>query len=360
MSLFSQSNIVKYALMIGLVLLASVFSDKFKSAFGDNSNDEYELIRKYLLNDNPLYGFNRPKLWVHTTYAYNARVWKSFGSRSSYDLNQPYLHLTVKTLINHCGKDFNICLIDDESFHQLLPHWKTNMHEIPEPQRAFHRELALMELLHMYGGFLVPNSFACVKNLYTMYKNTLETNSNKPFVVEMVNPFVSRSDKMYVPNDRFLGAQKRDDAIRALCEYLKTICNQPMLGGSEQLEFTGVVSEWLAKAVEQRQFTLVDGIYVGAKTIRGKAVVLEDLMQQKELDIPADMLYGVPVPAKSLLTRTKYQWFAVLPEKDVLEVDCALSRMLLRGILDDAERRPTTSSADWIIGEDARETVISI
>lgn len=336
MSLFSQSNIVKYLLMIGLVITASIFSNKFKSAF-DSSNDEYELIRKYLLNDNPLYGFNKPKLWIHTKYEYNARVWKSFGSRSSQDLNQPYIHLTVKTIINHCGKDFNICLIDDDSFQQLLPHWTTKLAEIPDPQRQFHRQLALLELLHMYGGFLVPNSFVCVKNLYPLYKETLE-DAKRPFILEQ------QSVKRFKPNLAFMGAVKRDPVIRDMCEMLKKVCNYTMIDPT----ITDAVSTWCVD-----KMTVLDGIYVGAKTLRGKPILLEDLMQEKELDVPEDLFYGVVVPADAILARTKYQWFASLSENDVLANNCTVCRLMLRGILDETPR-PT-----WEVHA-PNETVISI
>lgn len=355
MSVFSQSNLMKYALMIGLVLTASFFSDNFKRLFGDkSSDDEYALIRKYLLNDNPLYGFNRPKLWIHTKYEYNARVWKNFGSRSSHDLNQPYIHLTVKTLINHCGKDFNICLIDDDSFQQLIPHWTTTLRAIPEPQRQFHRQLALMELINMYGGFLVPNSFVCVKNLFPMYKDTLHT-QNRPFILEQVNPYVSRSKQTFVPNPAFLGANKRDPFVKSLCEYLKEVCNRPMLG-SDQLDFSGLISQWCTESIRQGNMTLLDGIYVGAKTSHGRTIVLEDLMQQKELEVPDDLLYGVVLPADALLTRPKYQWFASLPVEEVFKVNCVATQLLLRGILDEADRPDYTL---WSV-EQEKDAVISI
>ena len=88
--------------------------NQFKTDYFDT--DDYKLIEQYLLNDSPLYGYNRPKIWIHSKYELNARKWKDFQSRNSTDLNQPYIHATIKTIINHCGNDFNVCLIDDESF----------------------------------------------------------------------------------------------------------------------------------------------------------------------------------------------------------------------------------------------------
>ena len=118
MALFSEKGLFYTIVTIGIVLVVNTFGNKIKDAI--NPNNEDELIRKYLLNDSPLYGYNRPKLWIHTTYEYNSRKWKSFESRSSTDLNQPYIHLTIRSIVNQCGDDFNICLIDDDSFSQLI------------------------------------------------------------------------------------------------------------------------------------------------------------------------------------------------------------------------------------------------
>ena len=87
-----------YLVSLGVIAVAGSYSNFFKKHF-DNDNEEYELIKEYLLNESPLYGNNRPKLWIHTKYELNARRWKDFSSRNSKDRNQDYLHLTIKTII---------------------------------------------------------------------------------------------------------------------------------------------------------------------------------------------------------------------------------------------------------------------
>ena len=89
--LFDRKNIYHYLFAFSLILTASYVGNKFKQNFVNN-NDEYELIKKYLLNDSPLYGFNKPKIWIHSKYDINARKWKDFQSRNTTNLNQPYLH----------------------------------------------------------------------------------------------------------------------------------------------------------------------------------------------------------------------------------------------------------------------------
>jgi hypothetical protein len=135
--MFSSKNISHYVVTGATILVASYFLNKYKQNF--ETNDEYDLIKKYLLNESPLYGYNRPKLWIHTKYEINARKWKDFYSRNSTDLNQPYLHLTIKTIVNHCGDDFNICLIDDDTFSKLIPSWDVDLSTVAEPMRAHFR-----------------------------------------------------------------------------------------------------------------------------------------------------------------------------------------------------------------------------
>lgn len=103
--LFSQKNVVYYIFAVSLVAVASYVATKFKSPFDENK-DEYDLIKKYLLNDSPLEGYGKPKIWIHSKFEYNSRVWSSFHGRSSYNLNQPYIHLTIKSIIDHCGRVF--------------------------------------------------------------------------------------------------------------------------------------------------------------------------------------------------------------------------------------------------------------
>ena len=334
MPLFGESNVAKYALMIGLVVMASIFSNSFKKFMGRDDDDEHELIRKYLLNDSPLYGYNRPKLWIHTSYDYNSRVWKSFGSRSSCDLNQPYIHLTVRTIINHCGKDFNICLIDDDSFGRLLPAWTVDVRNVPEPQRRTYRLWAMLELLHTYGGMVVPNSFVCVENLYSLYKEAMTR--DRPFFLEKRNSTSSNSRSNFIPDTSFMGSPKRDPGLRELRDYVKSICPRV------DEDFVGSVAQWCAQRVDNNQMSLLDGAYVGAKTLEGRAITLDDLMQNKELDVYPDMFFGVVAPAEQLLARPRYSWFSVLPAEEVLQSTCVLARLILRGILDEKDQQSSS------------------
>ena len=97
--MFNRKNIKHYVLGATLILIASYVGTHFKKYYIENNDAEYDMIKEYLLNESPLYGFNKTKIWIHSKYELNARKWKDFSSRNSKDLNQDYLHLTIKTII---------------------------------------------------------------------------------------------------------------------------------------------------------------------------------------------------------------------------------------------------------------------
>ena len=112
---------IKYIGSLAVLFIMSLMYEKYKKreSFDDESK-QYELVRKYLLNHSSLAQSKKPILWIHMNYDMNARSWSSFGSRNNDHLNQPYIFLTIKSIIDKCGSDFNICIIDDSTFGKIL------------------------------------------------------------------------------------------------------------------------------------------------------------------------------------------------------------------------------------------------
>lgn len=324
--MFTRKYVYHYLFAITVVGIASYFSDKIKQ--GLSSNDaENQLIRQYLLNESPLYGFNRPKLWIHSTYEKNARQWKDFYSRNSTDLNQPYIHLTIKSIINHCGNDFNICLIDDETFSRLIPTWEINMETVPEPARAMYRELGMMKLLYLYGGVVVPNSFLCLRSLAPLVAD------GSTFFAEEVNRTCNvvkkQENTCFLPGTRIMGAPKASPAIKDLVEFLEKRNSFPH--GNSESAFLGEVQQ---KILSMEQATIVDGLMVGIKNNRKKPILLEDLLSENFLDLD-EKAYGIYIPADQVLTRPKYQWFAYLTSAEVLATNAVITKYLKASAVDE-------------------------
>ena len=302
-----MENIPFYLMTIGLVAIASYVATRFKQSF-TGEDDEYQLIRKYLLNDSPLQGKNRPKLWIHTPYELNARQWKSFGSRTSTDLNEPYLEVLIQSIINHCSNDFHICLIDDSTFSKLIPSWDVDLPTVAEPMRSRIRELGEAELLHLYGGIWLPSSFLCMRSLKGLYD---ATQLGLPQIGELNNTYV-RSEKLsypFTPSMEIMVARKGCPTMRELAKFLKTWCVKNSHFES-QSEFQGTASQWCKNAIQDNKMTLIRGEQLGIKTIKSKKpLLLEDWMEEAELDVdPA--AWGIYVDNKEVLRRNKYNWLA--------------------------------------------------
>ena len=395
----------RYILAIVVLLVIALFGDALRNMFVSSGNggnkDEYEQVKQYLLNESPLYGYNRPKIWIHTKYEYNSRKWKSFYSRSSYDLNQPYIHLTIKSIINHCGDDFNVCLIDDDSFAKLIPTWDVNMSKTVEPVKSHLRELGMAQLLYYYGGMVLPNSFICCKNMMPFYLDGIGDKKDQFFVAERPNRYDDFNHDIgkrnFVPDTYIMGCSKNCPAVKEYVDYLKNLyqindtralpplgdiplpygvsrangisvssveamAQKEVLGdrsGEEasgvpdldgprngetvqafytnETEFTGEKAQWLWDKVRCQDISLVGGEFVGVKSRKQKAIDLDELMADGFLDVDNSLLYGIFIPADDLLIRPKYAWFAVLPTHQVINTHTIAAKYLKLSIIDSAD-----------------------
>ena len=326
--MFESKYIYKYLGAIAVLGFASYYGNQIKQKMSNNDEND-ELIRKYLLNESPLYGMNRPKLWIHSKYEINARSWKDFQSRNSTDLNQPYLHQTIKTIINCCGNDFNICLIDDETFSKLIPDWDVNLATLSEPFRSNFREVGMLQLLYIYGGVVLPNSFICMKNVAPLYKDMLA--QSKPFFAEEINLTSASSAGAFVPGMQVMGAQKACPTIRELITVLKQRNKSNHF--SNEAKFTGQTSQLLNAKVNAGKATILDGRLIGIKSKGGKRILLDDLMGEDFLDLDCGA-YGIVVPADEVLSRSKHQWLAYLSTRELMKTKIILVKYLKASIVD--------------------------
>ena len=341
--MFSKQPLSFYVLGIGLVMLASYVGNQYRQTFQDEDrNEEYDMVKEYLLNDSPLYGKNRPKLWIHSKYEVNARMWKNFMSRNTTNLNQPYLYLTVQSVIRHCADDFHVCLIDDDSFGKLIPSWDADLHTIPEPMKSRYRDMGMVQLLQLYGGMIVPNSFICTRPLLEMYQTGIE--GKKPFVVEkckqcLRDPKINNSP--FIPDIRMMGAAKNDPVLDEMLDVLKRRERDGHF--SRETDFLGEIDKWCIQQVQEGKMTCIDGNAIGIKTRCGKPILLEDLMGEDYLDVDNSLLFGVFVPKEDLLKRPKYSWFSILPHEDVMQSRVILAKYLQASVVDEEEAEKARS-----------------
>lgn len=296
---------------------------------GDEEKASYGMVQKFLINadngneDNSLAKNKKPILWIHMNYDINARWWSSFYSRNSTDLNQPYLYLTIKSIIDACGKDFDICLIDDESFMKLMPDWTINVPLIADPIKSKVRELALAKLLYKYGGFLVPPSFICFQSLLPLY--TYYTNRGQMFVGEMLNKTTTSSQMLYFPNTTFMGCGKECPIMSTYTHYIESVISQDFV---DESTIVGAYGRWCYEKSLLGEVGIIPADKLGIRDADGASIAIDRLIQNTYVHLSGDVL-GIYIPVDDIINRTAYNWFARLSAKQVLQSDTTIGKYLL-------------------------------
>lgn len=315
-------QIITLIILIGVGILYEKY--KIKNKIDDDVNN-YELVKKYLLNDSSLANAKLPILWIHLDYEENSRHWNSFGSRKTNQLNQPYLYLSIASIINHCGKSFNIVLIDDNTFGKILPGWTYEMERLPNPIKCHFRQLALTRVLYNYGGMLVPSSFICKKNLIDLYNDGVENKGM--FVTEVVNRNITSQYGIsnFYSTNCFMGCKKENEAILTIIKEIEILLSQDY---TDEVAFQAKIQSMCNKLVLEGKANLIEGDNIGTKTKRGEPVVIEDLLGNTHIKFDKDA-YGVYIPADEILKRSKFEWFARMSVPQVLESDTIVGKLLL-------------------------------
>jgi len=315
---------IKYIGSLAVLLIMSLMYEKYKKreSFDDESK-QYELVRKYLLNHSSLAQSKKPILWIHMDYEINARSWSSFGSRNNDHLNQPYLYLTIKSIIDKCGSDFNVCIIDDSTFSKILPGWTIDLHMTADPIRSKLRELALARALHSYGGILVPRSFICLQNLASIYEQSMSQKCM--FVGEFIDRNSTSVQVSFFPNSKIMGCEKNCPIMAEYIQYMEKINSTDF---TEESHFTGGSGKWFYEKIQQKQVMLIGAEKLGMKDTRGKAITVEMLLNDSFIEVSHDAV-GIYVPEKDILKRSTYQWFPRLSTEQVLESSTNVGKFLL-------------------------------
>ena len=334
--------IILFVIIISLGILYQKYLEKQSNMI---EYDNYGEIKKYLFNDKTLDKSKKPLLWIHIPYELNARDWLSFGSRNSTELNQPYLYLTVKTIIKNCDESFKIVLIDDGSFEKLIPNWNINMSLIADPIKGYVRQLAMAKLIYTYGGLNVPISFLCFRDLISLYNKG--TNDDTMFVCENYDTNITSTNKLFYPDANFMGAKKENDTLKEFINFMEqTISND----FTAQTKFLGEFDEWTNKKITKGKMRLIRGTDVGIRTIDDEPVTVETLLGDDYIHFYGKM-YGIWIPAQTILKRRYYEWFARMSPEQIIDSQFILAKYIVLALAPDSHMgviEPMENKPDWI------------
>ena len=341
-------SIYNYIILVILFAVVTILYKKYQEKHSVYSEQNtYEFLQKYFFTESCLKTDHskKPILWIYVPFEYNSRNWESFGSRSSCDLNQPYLYLTVKSIIKNCENSFTICLIDDKSFEKLIPGWDINMNLLADPVLTYIRQMSLAKLIYAYGGLSVPVSFLCFKNLEGMYKKG--TKHGRMFVGENVDSNVTSVHEDFYPNIGLMGANKHNETVKELIDFMQRIISSDY---TAQAEFLGDFNRWCNARIKSGKICLIDGQELGTKTLDETPVLVENLLGEDYIDYYKDM-YGIWIPAAMILKRRHYEWFTRMSAQQVVQGRFILAKYILLASAPDSHLgviEPLQNKPDWV------------
>jgi hypothetical protein len=317
-------KIVNYLFAFVIITSIGMVYDRYLKKFDlDNTDNHEKLIKHYLLNDGKN---NKPILWIHTKNEINARKWLSFSSRNSREVNQGYIELCVNSIMKHCSGSFKICLIDDDSFAKLLPSWSIELNKLADPIKSHVRQLALIKLLHFYGGLSLPNSTIVLKDLKPLMDTFL---TNKDFFsVESLSRTKSADTLKFIPSANIMGARKNSLATKELLEYTQI---QISKDNTSEMDFLGNLNVKLFDMYKKNEINVIDAQLFGTKDRDDNEILIDHLMSSLPIKLNNEC-YCIVVPKDELLKRTKYNWFVRLNKSQLTKTDNNISNYLIHSL----------------------------
>jgi hypothetical protein len=197
------------------------------------------------------------------------------------------------------------------------------MGHISNPVSDKIRSLALTKLVYIYGGFVVPLSFLCMRDLNSLYEKG--TKNGQMFICSNNDRNVTSASYKYYPSIQFMGAEKETPVVMDLINFMERTISSDYTAASE---FLGEFERWCEARVRKGQIMLIDGLEVGTKTIDDEPIKVENLISSNYIKLYPNT-YGIWIPANDILNRRNYEWFARLSPKQVLQSNTIIGKYLL-------------------------------
>lgn len=314
---------LKYLMYFIILTSIGMLYDKYKKKYLPSDWDRKNgLIQKYLLNDS-VTSSNKPIMWVHTSHEINSRYWESFYSRNTKLLNEPYITACIESLVKHCGKSFNVCLIDNNSFAKLMPSWNVDINKLANPIKEHMERLGLAKLLQSYGGMIVPNSTIALKDFSQLFSNALS--DTDAFVTESINRTQTNEISLFIPSSKIMGSVKNGKLIEEYIKYLESLVGSDF---TEAMDFEGLTNKWLYQKTLNGKMTLLNGKIFGIRDNEEKSVGVDELLSNSFIKFSQNMA-GLYLPNDEILSRVKFGWFPRMSKKQVMESKTLAGKYLL-------------------------------
>ena len=219
--------------------------------------------------------------------------------------------LCIKSIIDWCGQTYDIIIYDDTNIPVLLPDTKVDLMKLSGTLLEQYRELSKLQILHTYGGVMVPPSLFLKKSIKEI------DDPNTWYVCETYNDNnVSYSNVSC--STQLMGSNMENSE---LAKYINLYSNELKKDFVENYNFD-------MNYFKQNNIPCIDGKLIGTKTRYNDKISIEDLMSNKKIILDKNHI-GLYIPHEQLMKRKVYNWFCNLSEEEVLKCQVFISYYML-------------------------------
>ena len=320
---------LNYILYFILITSVGILIDKYRKKQAVHKQVEYNtLVEKYLVNDETEV-VNNPKktiVWIYIPKARNARNWINFGSRNNYS-NPPIMYITLTSIILKAQRNCKVCIVDDTSLSKLLKGWDIKLDTLDCFSKSKIANLAMMKVLYKYGGILVPPTYLAMNDIDVLYKNGVQ--QTDMFVVETLD-----DTKEYLTlNHMFVGCKAKSSTMKDIIGRLEQTAHDTAL--DDVFNEDSVLYSY----IQDRTVTVVHGSNIGNIDSNGDLLSFDRLLSDEDICMDDNILHGIYIPYKKLLSRDKYRWILYMTYDDLLQTDTFLTRCMLLTVGDTVSNR---------------------
>ena len=264
-------------------------------------------------------GSEYPVIWLYyDTSQVNARSWSDFMARSSRVINEPFLNLCYKTIVEKNAGTYRVDVINGlPDLAMRMGGWEN----LPEPLRSPLADVGEKELnwiraavLARWGGLWLHPATICVHGFGKLDAGSIVAFGSDPWEEKGESP---------VPSMRAIWAGRA--GMEELVGW-EAVARERVESRSSNSEVRrDEVWDW--KRFCEGRATLLPGAELNRKR-DGRRIEIEDLLMAGQegnypFNISQDTIY-IPIPWKDIQRRSAYGWFLRMSEEQIMESDIAV------------------------------------
>jgi len=266
------------------IVIYYIVRNKLKKEIYSNVLDEYYFNNKYN---------NNKKIWIHID-----------------DINV-YQNLCIESIIYNCKDKYQIILFKDKDINEILNN-DIDYGSISGDELLIYRNISFLNILHLHGGVFLPSYLYLTKSIENI-------DVDKFYVSQITNQGKNISMNNMVHSIEIMGSNKNNPILLDYIEKYTSNCKD---------NYTQDCIKYGRQILKDMDIPFIDGKIIGCKDIKNNPLYLEDLMENKEIELHISNI-GLYIPHYTLKTRKNYNWYCYLNRDELLNTNVYISKYIL-------------------------------